>query len=59
MQKPDETPREYIWRFDHVRRGICGIPDVAIITMFCANVRDDRLIEELASHQVRTIAELY
>lgn len=59
VQELGELLREYVRRFNLVRRGIRDIPDIAIIVTFYMNVRDACLVKELATHPMYTLAELY
>jgi hypothetical protein len=58
-QKPRETLRVFISRFTKVRGTIPRISDASIITAFCQGVRDEKMLEKLATHDVETITTLF
>jgi hypothetical protein len=58
-QQPDETLRAFISRFTKVRGTIPRISDASIITAFHQGVRDEKMLEKLASHQVDTVTTLF
>jgi hypothetical protein len=58
-QEPGETLRTFISRFTKVRGTIPRISDASIITAFCQGVRDEKMLEKLAMHDVETVATLF
>jgi hypothetical protein len=58
-QEPGETLRTFISRFTKVRGTIPSIFDASIITTFCQGVRDEKMLEKLATHDVETISTLF
>jgi hypothetical protein len=54
-QEPGETLRNFISRFTKVRGTIPRISDASIITAFRQGVRDEKMLEKLATHDVETI----
>jgi hypothetical protein len=58
-QEPGETLRTFISRFTKVRGTIPRIFDASIITTFCQRVRDEKMLEKLATHDVETIPTLF
>jgi hypothetical protein len=58
-QEPEETLRTFISRFTRVRGTIPRIFDASIITAFCQGVRDEKMLEKLATHDVETITTLF
>jgi hypothetical protein len=54
-QEPGETLRKFISRFTKVRGTIPRISDASIITAFRQGVRDEKMLEKLATHDVETI----
>jgi hypothetical protein len=58
-QEPGETLRTFISRFTKVRGTIPRISDVSIITAFCQGVRDEKMLEKLATHDVETVTTLF
>ena len=58
-QQPGESLRAFISHFTKVRGTIPSISDASIITAFRQGVRDEKMLEKLATHQVETIATLF
>jgi hypothetical protein len=58
-QEPRETLRTFISRFTKVRGTIPHISDASIITAFRQGVRDKKMLEKLATHDVETIPTLF
>jgi hypothetical protein len=58
-QEPEETLRKFIFRFTKVRGTIPRISDASIITTFRQGVRDEKMLEKLATHDVETIPTLF
>jgi hypothetical protein len=58
-QQPGETLRTFISRFTKVRGTIPRISDASIITAFRQRVRDEKMLEKLATHQVETATTLF
>jgi hypothetical protein len=58
-QELGETLRTFISRFTKVRGAIPCISDASIITPFCQGVRDDKMLEKLATHDVETVSTLF
>jgi hypothetical protein len=58
-QEPGETLLTFISRFTKVRGTIPRISDASIITTFRQGVRDEKMLEKLATHDVETIATLF
>ena len=58
-QKPGETLRAFISRFTKVRGTIPRISDASIITAFCQGVRDEKMLEKLATHEVESVTTLF
>jgi hypothetical protein len=58
-QEPGETLRTFISRFTKVRGTIPRISDASIITTFRQGVRDEKMLEKLATHDVETIPALF
>jgi hypothetical protein len=58
-QEPGETLRTFISRFTKVRGTIPRISDASIITAFHQRVRDEKMLETLATHDVETIPTLF
>jgi hypothetical protein len=58
-QEPGETLRAFISRFTKVRGAIPRIFDASIITAFRQRVRDEKMLEKLATHDVETFTTLF
>jgi hypothetical protein len=58
-QEPGETLRTFISRFTKVRGTIPRISDASIITAFRQGVRDEKMLEKLATHDVETVSTLF
>jgi hypothetical protein len=58
-QEPRETLRKFISRFTKVRGMIPRISDASIITAFRQGVRDEKMLEKLAIHDVETVPTLF
>jgi hypothetical protein len=58
-QEPRETLRTFISRFTKVRGTIPRISDASIITSFQQGVRDEKMLEKLATHDVETVPTLF
>jgi hypothetical protein len=54
-QEPGETLRTFISHFTRVRGTIPCISDASIITAFRQGVRDEKMLEKLATHDVETV----
>jgi hypothetical protein len=58
-QEPGETLRTFFSRFTKVRGTIPRISDASIITAFRQGVRDEKILEKLATHDVETVSTLF
>jgi hypothetical protein len=58
-QELGETVRKFISRFTKVRGTIPRISDASIITTFRQGVRDKKMLEKLATHDVETVPTLF
>jgi hypothetical protein len=58
-QEPGETLRAFISRFTMVRGTIPRVSDASIITAFRQGVRDEKMLEKLATHGVETVTTLF
>jgi hypothetical protein len=58
-QEPGETLWTFISRFTKVRDTITRISDASIITAFRQGVRDEKILEKLATHDVETVPTLF
>jgi hypothetical protein len=58
-QEPGETLRKFISRFTKVQGTIPHIFDASIITAFRQGVRDKKMLEKLATHDVETVPTLF
>jgi hypothetical protein len=58
-QEPGETLRTFISRFTKVQGTIPRISDASIIMAFRQGVRDEKMLEKLATHDVETVPTLF
>jgi hypothetical protein len=58
-QESGETLRAFISRFTKVRGTIPRISDSSIITAYHQGVRDEKMLEKLATHDVETVTTLF
>jgi hypothetical protein len=58
-QEPGETLRAFISYFTKVRGTIPCISDASIITAFRQGVRDEKMLDKLAAHDMETITTLF
>jgi hypothetical protein len=58
-QEPGETLRAFISRFTKVRGTIPRVSYASIITAFRQGVRDEKMLEKLATHDVETVTTLF
>jgi hypothetical protein len=58
-QEPGETLWTFISRFTKVQGTIPRISDASIITAFRQGVRDEKMLEKLATHDVETVPTLF
>jgi hypothetical protein len=58
-QEPGETLRAFISRFTKVQGTIPRISDASIIIAFRQGVRDEKMLEKLATHDVETVTTLF
>jgi hypothetical protein len=58
-QEPGETLRAFMSYFTKVRGTIPRISDASIITAFCQGVRDEKMLEKLATHDVEIVTTLF
>jgi hypothetical protein len=58
-QEPGETLQAFISRFTKVRGTIPRISDASIITAFRQRVRDENMLEKLATYDVETVTTLF
>jgi hypothetical protein len=58
-QEPGETLRKFISRFTKVRGTVPRISDASIITAFRQGVRNEKMLEKLATHDVETVPTLF
>jgi hypothetical protein len=58
-QEPGETLRKFISRFTKVRGIIPRISDASIITAFQQGVRDEKMLEKLATHDMEIVLTLF
>ena len=59
LQEPRETLRAFIARFIKVHGTIPRVSDASIITAFRQRVRDEKMLEKLATHDMETVTMLF
>jgi hypothetical protein len=57
-QKHDESLRDYVKHFCHVRNAIPCIQDIEIINAFCDRVSDIKTVGEITMKKSKTVADL-
>jgi hypothetical protein len=58
-QEPGETLWAFIARFTKVRGTIPRVSDASIITAFRQGVRDEKMLEKLATYNMETVTTLF
>jgi hypothetical protein len=58
-QRPRESLCSLIQRFSQVHNIIPHISNVSIVVAFCQGVRDEKILEKLATHDIQDVAELF
>jgi hypothetical protein len=59
QQCPGESLRSFIQRFSQVRNTIPRIFNASIVVAFRQGVRDEKMLEKLATHDIQDVAELF
>jgi hypothetical protein len=59
QQRPWESLRSFIQRFSQVRNTIPRISNVSVVVAFCQGVRDEKMLEELTTHDIQNVSTLF
>jgi hypothetical protein len=54
-----ESPCSFIQWFSQVRNTIPHISNASVVVMFCQGVRDEKMLEKLATHDIQDVVELF
>ena len=58
QQQPGEMLRAFVQRFCHIRHTIPQITAPSVILAFRQGVRDEKMLEKLATHNITEVADL-
>jgi hypothetical protein len=56
QQRPGESLRSFIQRFSQVRNTIPRISNVSVVVAFRQGVRDEKMLEKLATHDIQDVS---
>jgi hypothetical protein len=59
QQRPGESLRSFIQRFSRVHNTIPHISNAFVVVAFWQGVRDEKMLEKLATHDIQDIADLF
>jgi hypothetical protein len=59
QQRPGESLRSFIQRFSQVHNTIPCISNASAMVAFRQGVRDEKMLEKLATHDIKDVAELF
>jgi hypothetical protein len=59
QQCPGESLRSFIQRFSQIHNTIPCISNASAMVAFCQGVRDEKMLEKLATHDIKDVAELF
>jgi hypothetical protein len=59
QQRPGESLCSFIQQFSQVRNTIPHISNASVVVAFQQGVRDKKMLEKLAMHDIQDIAELF
>jgi hypothetical protein len=59
QQRPGESLRSFIQRFSQVRNTIPRIFNASVVLAFCQGVRDEKMLEKLATHDIQDVSALF
>jgi bacterioferritin-associated ferredoxin len=59
QQRPGEPLRSFVQRFSKVRNTIPRISNASVVVAFCQGVRDEKMLEKLATHDVQDVSALF
>jgi hypothetical protein len=59
QQRPGESLCSFVQRFSHVRNTIPCISNASVVVAFRQGVRDEKMLEKLATHDVQDVSTLF
>jgi hypothetical protein len=59
QHRSGESLRSFIQRFSQVRNTILRISNASVVVAFRQSVRDEKMLEKLATHDVQDVSELF
>jgi hypothetical protein len=59
QQRPGESLRSFVQRFSQVRNTIPRISNASIVVAFRQGVRDEKMLEKLATHDIQDVSALF
>jgi hypothetical protein len=59
QQRPGESLRSFIQWFFQVRNTIPHISNASVVVAFSQSVRDEKMLEKLATHDIQDVTELF
>jgi hypothetical protein len=59
QQRPEESLRSFIQRFSQVRNIIPHISNASVVVAFRQGVRDEKMLEKLATHDIQDVSALF
>jgi hypothetical protein len=59
QQRPRESLRSFIQRFSQVRNAIPRISNASVVVAFRQGVRDEKMLEKLATHDIQDVFVLF
>jgi hypothetical protein len=59
QQRPGESLRSFVQRFSQVRNTIPRISNASVVVAFRLGVRDEKMLEKLATHDVQDVSALF
>jgi hypothetical protein len=59
QQRPGESLRSFIQRFSQVRNTIPRISNASVVVAFHQGVRDEKMLEKLATHDIQDVSALF
>jgi hypothetical protein len=59
QQRPGESLRSFVQRFSQVHNTIPRISNASVVVGFCQGVRDEKMLEKLATHDVQDVSALF
>jgi hypothetical protein len=55
QQRPGESMHSFVQRFSQVHNIIPRISNASIVVAFCQGVRDEKMLEKLATHDIKIL----